>query len=1370
MPAYDNDVQLTVGLEPGNVVNTAEQINAEIEQVFENAKGIDVSQRFKSLQVQLDQARTRSQQLLDKMNELKGVEFTTDAYQQVLDMLTNTENQINTNIDKIKELTAQQKELAKQRIPSKEYTDLQNQIAKSETALAKLNNKMDRFVATGGKKNSRTFKGMEYDANQLQASISNLKSQVSDLLDTGKAFSLGNETQEYKNLTEQTAALRAENDELEQSYLDALTAKQQLEESGQDVVKGEETQEYYNLAESLNNVNNRAKLTYEKLLALNELSPPARVAAAFGILASAIGRAALSAIKFVGGGALKLIQTGLSKVANLAKKAASNLAKMASNTVIGGLKKLGKAISGVSKHSSRNNSVLDKGFKTFIKYAFGVRSFFFLFRKIRNAIIDGFGDLAQVHQPFNRAMSSIMTSLNYLRNSFASAFAPIIETVAPALTTFINLVAEAVSKVGMLIAALTGKQFVRALPVQKDYAESVNSTAKNAKKASKATSEQNKKTKELQRTLAGFDDVEILHEDKDTDTSSPDTSADAIASPGFGSGAIDNAVKSFAGKLIEAWKGADFYEIGRIAGEKLKAALESIPWDKIKDVLRRFSSVIATFLNGFLEVPGLFTEIGKTIAEVINSVFELFNTFATKFHWDSLGKALRDGIIGIADNIDWNLIADTFSKLGRGIADFINAGFTDPEVWTKIFTTISNIFNSLLLGITELIENTDWDSLIDSIGTGLTNGINNFNWAGLGNLLIRVINGAINLAYKFVTTFDFKGFGRRIGTGISNAINKIDWAKGATTVAKVISGLFEALNGFIETVDWKELGSKVVTTIATFFNELDWSEFGEFISNCFKALWSFFVGVIETIDWTEVPNKILTIIADILSGFDWSGTVQTLGELLGAEFLALVKIGSKLLKIMADVGKDIIAGGLKGIDDALMNISDWIIDHIFNPFINGFKSAFGIQSPSKEMKPLGENIIQGMLEGILNIMSSIGTWITDNIFTPIVDGIKNAFGLGEAASKLFEIGSNLMTDMQKGISDVTSKMSSWVKTNITDKVSGFVKSHWGIKGSTSSVFNKFGTNLIDGLKSGLSAKTNSSQAWLKTDIANKISNTFKNALGIGNSNGTFNKFGNTMMTDLQSGISNKKSSVLSTVTSLKSSITTSFSSGSWSSIGSSIISGVQSGLYRGWSSLTSTARSVALSAYTSARLALGIHSPSRKFMYIGNMITAGMSNGIETTGNRVLDAMSNITGDLIENAEATNPELVLDGSLSELNSSLDTILSGFSDKVVTEFSMLISTLEKLGESLQLAIPGIALGQVAPYSIGNSSNSNANTISKLIDIVRELSTDMVTRDDLQEIIEAINDKDFDVRLGDEQVARSANRGNKKLNRRYNPVVL
>ena len=1375
MPAYDNDVQLTVGLEPGNVVNTAEQINAEIEQVFENAKGIDVSQRFKSLQVQLDQARTRSQQLLDKMNELKGVEFTTDAYQQVLDTLTNTENQINTNIDKIKELTAQQKELAKQRIPSKEYTDLQNQITKSETALAKLNNKMDRFVATGGKKNSRTFSGMEYDAKQLQASISNLKSQVSDLLDTGKAFSLGSETQEYKNLTEQTAALRAENDELEQSYLNALTAKQQLEESGQDIVKGEETQEYYNLAESLNNVNNKAKLLYEKLLMLNELPPPARVAAAFGILASAIGRAALSAIKFVGSHALQLIQTGLSKIANLAKKAASNLVKMASNTVIGGLKNLGKAISGVSKHSSRNNSILDKGFKTFIKYAFGVRSFFFLFRKIRSAIIDGFGDLAQVHEPFNAAMSSIMTSLGYLRNSFASAFAPIIETVAPALTTFINLVASAVSQIGMLIAALTGKEFVMAIPVQKNYAASVGNTADNASKASKATADQNKKAKELKRTLAGFDDVEILQEDKDTDTSSPNSGGGGgggagAGGLGFTTSTISGAIKDFAAKLLEAWKKGDFTEIGKIVGEKLRDALERIPWTKIKKTLRKIAKVIATFLNGFLEVPGLFYTIGKTLAEGLNSAFEFLNSFIQNFHWDSFGKALRDGILGITNNLDWSVISATFRNLGRGVADFINAGFTDPEVWTGIFTTIGHAINVVLYGIQQLIHNTDWENLVSSIGTGLSNGFNMINWPAIGDIFISAINGVINLAYKFVTEFDFKEFGNSVGTGISNAINNIEWDKGALTVAGAINGLFETLNGFIEEVDWKELGSTVVTTIATFFGELDWAEFSEFISNCFQALFEFFTGVISGINWDEVPSKILTAISEFLSGFEWDETAEKVGELIRVAFEAIIAVGSTLWNALTKVGENIIAGGLQGIDDALMNISDWIIEHIFNPFIKGFESAFDEHSPSKKMIPHGENIIAGMLQGILNPMSTITSWINQHIFKPITGGVSSLFGIGKNNSSFNNIGNSLVTDLQSGISNTTGHMSGWISSNMTNKINGFVTSSWGINGSSSSTFNSFGTSLIGGLQNGLTTAAHASQAWLRNSVTSTMSNYFKNLLGIGKSGGVFNKFGVSMMGDLKNGIHRNFNSVTSTLSSLRTRMVNIFSNYSWSSIGNNIAVGLYNGIVRNWNWLVNTVHNLAVSMYNAAVNALDIGSPSKKFAWIGDMTTAGWANGLTTTGDRVLNAMSNITDGLIEEAENANPALALDGSLSNLDSSVDTVLSDFSDKVVNEFSMLISTLERLSSSLQLAVPGIVLGQIAPYSLNGSSNSNANTISKLLEVIQVLTANQITRDDLQEIIDAIDNKDLDVHLGDEQVARSANRGNKKLNRRYNPVVL
>lgn len=1424
MATYDTDTTITVGLEPENVIADAKRISKEIDEILKKADGVDVSKKTESYLDTLKQAKVEIQGLLEKARELANTKVQSPNLEIQTGVMNNTVTQMDQIMQRITDLDEQMDAIAKKQVLTKEYKEATNELKYLEDTYTKLQTSIQKLrdKTKSGKPRSNAFKKLVADAEETRVKILEVKATLQELEDTGKKFESGKSSPEFTERQQQVANLEKTYDALYKSYVRAQENIAKMEEQGTAVVSGLKTPKGLEILGTLDAITKKSILASAEITNLGELEPPPTLREQIQALALSIKDAAASdalpalqsglsrlgstiagvagkLLKFTFGSPLSIIGSDLSKlgrsaikvgsvfldtfgsplrlahrslsiIANSAKKAATNLAKMASHTIINGLKNLGKAISGVSKHSSRNNNVLNKGFKTFIKYAFGVRSFFFLFRKIRTAVINGFGDLAQVHEPFNRAMSSIMTSLNYLRNSFASAFAPIIETVAPALTTFINLVADAVSKIGMLIAALTGKEFVRALPVQKDYAESVSNTAKNAKSASKATSEQNKKAKELQRTLAGFDDVEILHEDKDTDTSSPDPDASAVAAPGFGSGAIDSAVKSFAGKLIEAWNGADFTEIGRIVGEKLKAALESIPWPKIKAVLRKIATVIATFLNGFLEVPGLFYTIGKTLAEGINSAFEFLNAFITKFHWNSLGNAIRDGILGIAQNLDWSVISATFRNLGSGIADFINAGFTDPEVWTGIFTTVGHAINVVLYGIQQLIHNTEWEDLVSSIGTGLSNGFNTINWPAIGDMFISAVNGLINLTYKFVTEFDFKKFGNSVGTGISNAINNIDWAKGAVNVAKTISGLFEALNGFIERIDWKELGSKVVTTIASFLGNFNWSAFGEFISNCFIGLWSFFAGVIETINWDEIPGKILTVISEFLTGFDWAGTVHALGEILAAEFKTLVDAGSSLLTAVFEVAADIIEGGKDGIIDALTNIGTWIVNNIVNPFIDGVKDAFGIASPAKEMMPLGENIIKGMLEGILNPMSTIGNWIKDNIFKPVTDNVTSLFGIGSNNSSFSNIGNNLITDLQNGISGVTSGMNSWVTNNITNKINGFVTSNWGIRNSSSATFNKFGNSLIGGLQSGLTASARASQAWLRSSVTSTMSDYFKNLLGIGSNNGVFNQFGSSLMNDLKTGINGGIQTITGTLSSLQTNMYNAFSGYSWESIGNNITTGIYNGLVRNWSWLTNTAYNLATNIFNSACWALGIASPSKKFAWVGDMITAGMSNGIASTGDRVLDSMSNITNGLIEDAENTTPALVLDDSLSNLDSSIDSILSSFSDKVTTEFTMLIATLEKLGESLQLAIPGIALGQVAPYSIGSTSNSNANTISKLLEVIQDLTANQVTRDDLQEIIEAIDNKELDVRLGDEQVARSANRGNKKLNRRYTPVVL
>ena len=64
-------------------------------------------------------------------------------------------------------------------------------------------------------------------------------------------------------------------------------------------------------------------------------------------------------------------------------------------------------------------------------------------------------------------------------------------------------------------------------------------------------------------------------------------------------------------------------------------------------------------------------------------------------------------------------------------------------------------------------------------------------------------------------------------------------------------------------------------------------------------------------------------------------------------------------------------------------------------------------------------------------------------------------------------------------------------------------------------------------------------------------------------------------------------------------------------IGKNIVSGIWEGISGGWDKLIEDVKNLAKDLYESAKDALGIHSPSKKFEYIGKMSAAGMSVGFE---------------------------------------------------------------------------------------------------------------------------------------------------------------
>ena len=58
-------------------------------------------------------------------------------------------------------------------------------------------------------------------------------------------------------------------------------------------------------------------------------------------------------------------------------------------------------------------------------------------------------------------------------------------------------------------------------------------------------------------------------------------------------------------------------------------------------------------------------------------------------------------------------------------------------------------------------------------------------------------------------------------------------------------------------------------------------------------------------------------------------------------------------KKIEECGGNVVEGIFKGIVDGVKGIGTWIKQHIFDPFIDGFKNAFGIHSPSTVMAEQG---------------------------------------------------------------------------------------------------------------------------------------------------------------------------------------------------------------------------------------------------------------------------------------------------------------------------------------------------------------------------------------------------------------------------------
>lgn len=403
-------------------------------------------------------------------------------------------------------------------------------------------------------------------------------------------------------------------------------------------------------------------------------------------------------------------------------------------------------------------------------------------------------------------------------------------------------------------------------------------------------------------------------------------------------------------------------------------------------------------------------------------------------------------------------------------------------------------------------------SKVDKTPNKIIDAIKNGNWNEIGKMLGEKLNNAMSK----IPWDKIQNTSRNIASGIAKTLNGFigttNWNQVGNTFAQGLNTAIYFAYTFVTTFDWKQFGQSIVDGINGFLDNFDWQTCGKTIGDFTKGLLDVIVVFIEQYDFQKFPNKI----AECLGGIDWSGVAKRIFQLIWAAIIkvsvvgAIINVGTVISNIcnsaveyfrgkIEECGRNVILGILKGIGDAIAGIGQWIYDNVFKPFIDGFKSAFGIHSPSTVMEEQGRFIIEGLKNGLLGIWDKVKQPFIDlknnitNRFTEIKNSVSNwANNTKETVknwgnnvkTKVSECWINASNTVREKVTTLRNNISTGLnnaKTTVVNWGSN-VKNTFTNLGRHASTWGKdLATNMATGIKNNIHKVTNA-----VTSVANKI--------------------------------------------------------------------------------------------------------------------------------------------------------------------------------------------------------------------------------------------------------------------------------------------
>ena len=742
------------------------------------------------------------------------------------------------------------------------------------------------------------------------------------------------------------------------------------------------------------------------------------------------------------------------------------------SNIISNMKKLGQTTNSTSKQMQKS---FKKLWKDILMFGFGVRSTFFLVRRLRNVFIDSFKEMAKQIPEVNDNISAFVKSLNQIKGSVATTFQPLASVVIPWFNQFIALMNDAMNTVARFFATLTGQGYIyKFTAAQVDYAESLDKTSKSAKNA--------------QKSLMGFDEINRLNAD-------PDTGSGEVPTGTWEKEMLDG-MSSLAEMIKKAWAKNDFTEVGNYIGTNLLNALQTANnWITTKGFAyaSNIGNSLATLINGALAVDSLGIQLGTTLANIFNMALTGINKFLTTTNWLNLGQFIADWANGTITTFNWSLLGQTigklitasvntwwkflgefdFSELGTGISTALNnlfrnvltideTGLTSAQ---KLGQTITNVINGILTTLTTAIETTDWSSIGQAIGEILQS----IDWSAIVwnfDKLVGEVIQAIGTAFSNWSKTD------PISAGIAILLASIF---GAIKIAPFIIGLTKLLTSESFTTAFSGLGDKlssIGSSIGTAFSSLltklepvftAISNFGANVVQVFKLV----VGGAGTLreamitvfgkmatNVTGVTSIITGVIIAVSNFFDMlKNGFSWVKEILMVVGIALAAVGAVIMGAPV-----LVAGVIAGIVAAVATLVVLVKEH-WNEICSFVSKLW------TDMTTSVANVWNGLTTSIKNGLAAISNWWT-NTWSAIKNYVVTTWAnIKTTVSNTFNtIKANISTTITN-IKTVWTNGWTSVKTAVVNIWNGI----WGfIKGIINSIIGGI-NGMIKGIVGGINS-------------------------------------------------------------------------------------------------------------------------------------------------------------------------------------------------------------------------------------------------------------------------------------------------------------